>query len=98
MKEFISGLEEAVARMASLVTTLLISIAYTLGNPFNQPKWQEIALFLVGFWFTYEVISYILFTLFKFFSTKKAESEKPTIEIEQDSDTLTDETPKNIIN
>lgn len=73
MKEFISGLEEIVARMVALVITMLIFIAYTLGNPFIQPRWQEIALFLLGFWFAYEIIGYILFMLFKFFANKQAQ-------------------------
>ena len=86
MKEFLSGLEEVVARIVSLVITMLISIAYTLGNPFNQPKWQEIALFLLGFWFAYEIIGYILFTLFRFFASKKTPGDDGTIpEISEDS-------------
>jgi|GEM_PF-5483837 len=73
MKEFISGLEEVVARTVSLVITMLIFIAYILGNPFVVPRWQEIALFLLGFWFAYEIIGYILFMLFKFFANKQAQ-------------------------
>ena len=95
MQDFISGLEEIVARLVALVTTMLITIAYTLGNPFNQPKWQEIALFVLGFWFAYEVIGYILFRLFKFFAAKKNPATSTT---NTEIDTPTDNNPNISIN
>ncbi len=76
-KEFLSGLEETFARFISFFINLSFFAIFSLTKNEN---WKidnfTILLILCIFWFSYELISYILFVIFKFFSNKETNSKE----------------------
>jgi hypothetical protein len=67
-KSFLSGLEEVVARFAGLILTLLFFIIYATSRTTITLDWYGLSAHLIIFWLIYELISYILFIIFRFFS------------------------------
>lgn len=77
MKNFLSGLEELMARIVSLVFSLLffvVWISQKLPTSNTDQSWQKVFFILFSFWFAYETIAYVLFILFKFFATRQINS------------------------
>lgn len=66
-KSFIAGLEELVARVVSLVLSILFFTVYTYATGVLSVNWQSMVTYLLLFWLLYEALSFILYTIFKFF-------------------------------
>jgi hypothetical protein len=67
-KSFLSGLEEVIARFAGLVLTLIFFIIYATSRTTVTLDWYGLSAHLIIFWIIYEIVSYILFVIFQFFS------------------------------
>lgn len=67
-KSFLSGLEEVVARIAGLILTLVFFIIYATSRTTVTLDWYGLTAHLIIFWIIYEIVSYILFVIFRFFS------------------------------
>jgi|GEM_PF-3604580 len=75
-KSFLSGLEELLARVVSLVLTLLFFVIYALSNSQSLTlDWFQLAVHLSIFWIVYETLALIFFQTFLFFSTKSVDKE-----------------------
>ena len=80
-KNFFAGLEEIVARLIALFFTLLGYVIYMLSSGITDSNlsvldWKEMVIFLLVFWFCYELLGYFLFLILNFFSNRKPE-QKP---------------------
>jgi len=71
-KQFLSGLEETIARFASLILSVLFFSIYIVAVEQVSLDWKSASLALAFFWFVYELIAFILFTVFKFFGDKNS--------------------------
>jgi hypothetical protein len=76
---FLAGLEEAVARIVSLLVSGLIVFAFWIGGDyFNEALTNpEFIIFIIAFWIVYEILSFAFFQLFRFFS------QRPPVEAEE---------------
>jgi|694.fasta_scaffold67105_4 hypothetical protein len=86
MKNFLSGLEELIARIVSLIFSLLffvVLISQKLPTSNNDQSWQKIFFILFSFWFAYEAIAYVLFILFKFFANRQTNSNSTEIQLDE---------------
>jgi hypothetical protein len=81
-KQFLSGLEETIARFGSLVLTVLLFSIYIVAVEQITFDWRSGSISLAFFWFVYELIAFILFTMFKFFGEKN-QSNNSTAQIEE---------------
>ena len=75
-KQFFAGTEEVIARLVSLCITLLFFAIYALAKTTFYLDIYTLLTVLGIFWVVYEIFSYILFAIFKFFS--KPEQNTPT--------------------
>ena len=87
-KSFFSSLEEIFARFFSLILSVLFFAIYVIaaGNKVELNVVGILQTTLV-FWLIYETISFILFTVFKFFASRAAgENTEPEIKLEKEDD------------
>jgi hypothetical protein len=87
-KSFFSSLEEIFARFFSLVLSLIFFVIYVIaaGNKVELNVVGILQTTLV-FWLIYETISFILFTVFRFFASRSTgETSEPEIKLEENDD------------
>lgn len=73
-KNFLDGLEETIARIVSLVITLtFFGLFYGSKTPVSL-DWYSLIGVLALFWLVYESVSYLLYVVFNFFSSKNQKS------------------------
>lgn len=100
-RNFLSGLEEAFARLIAACLSFLLFFAFWSGGYKAEEALTptELVVQLLVFWLIYEVFGFILFVFFKFFSKANAESKAAqnstetqpnTIEAISNSDNISD--------
>jgi predicted membrane protein len=77
-KAFFAGSEEVIARLVSLFISLLFFAIYMVAKVSVVIDMYRLLTFLSIFWVVYEILAYILFMIFKFFS--KAEEKMVSAE------------------
>jgi hypothetical protein len=75
-RKFFAGLEEVLARLLGLGVTLVFFAVYVSAKGTILADWYGIIGYLSLFWLIYEILSYILFLAFAFFS-RDDKDEKP---------------------
>lgn len=70
-KNFLSGLEEIFARVFGFLAVSIVFLVFVYARGFLNLDWYSTAGLLSLFWILYELLSYILFLLFAFFSKKQ---------------------------
>ncbi|NJL96483.1 hypothetical protein HC766_04800 [Candidatus Gracilibacteria bacterium] len=84
---FFAGSEEVIARFASLIVTVIGFSVFFIASDNMSFLWYEIAYLLAIFWFIYELVALIMFTLFRYFSSNNAPKEveaEPIMEVADD--------------
>ncbi len=75
-KSFFAGLEEVFARLLGLALTLVFFLIYIVAIQELLLGWLETLALLSLFWFIYEIISLLLFSVFRFFAKQQSESKE----------------------
>lgn len=86
---FIAGMEEAVARIAGLLLSVIFFIIFVTARETITLDWMDAAGALLLFWFVYELISYGLYILFSYF--KKTTDSEAEAKKTQATETVEDE-------
>ncbi len=81
--KFLAGLEEGFARIIALVLTLIFFLIYTAAVEQVTLNWLQALAWLGLFWFVYEVISFLLFSVFTFFARNKIAKQDSNTESNQ---------------
>jgi uncharacterized membrane protein len=76
-RKFFAGLEEVLARILGLCVTLVFFAVYVSAKTTINTDWYGIIGYLSLFWLIYEVLSYILFIAFAYFSRDNMEMKSP---------------------
>jgi hypothetical protein len=76
IKNYFSGMEEAVARLVSFFATLVFFSVYILSKDVQKISldWSQLMIHLAVFWFVYELVGYFLFMVLLQFSKNKVPS------------------------
>jgi hypothetical protein len=85
-RNFFAGLEEVLARILGLCVTLVFFAVYVSAKGTILADWYGIVGYLSLFWLIYEMLSYILFIAFAYFSRddEKIKSPESIAEIAKD--------------
>lgn len=87
--QFIAGMEEAVARLVSLALLLVFVLIFSLAKSENIVLgWQQVLFYVLILWLVYEVLAYILYSVFSFFSRTQSVSKTTEAEIITESQSL----------
>lgn len=70
-KNFISGLEEMIARFVALIISIACFTIYASARGTLSLDPSGLAGIIGLFWLLYEIIAYILFIIFSFFSKER---------------------------
>ncbi len=70
VSSFFAGSEEIIARFSSLFVSLAIFSVYFISRGDVNFVWYELVWVIAIFWFVYELLAFVLFSLFRFFSKK----------------------------
>ena len=87
-KSFFSGLEEVFGRFFSLILSVLFFVIYVIAAN-NKVELNAIGILQVTlvFWLIYETISFVLFSVFRFFASREISKEdSPEIKLEKGDD------------
>jgi uncharacterized membrane protein len=76
-RKFFAGLEEVLARILGLCVTLVFFAVYVSAKGTILADWYGIIGYLSLFWLIYEILSYILFIAFAYFSRDNNEIKSP---------------------
>jgi hypothetical protein len=93
---FLSGLEELVARLISLVLITAMFAVYSAGK--SEPLQVEstkLILILLLYWFAYEVVSFVFFMILKRFSSSNQYQNIIVVEKNQEISTSNTINPNN---
>jgi len=93
---FFAGLEEFIARLISVCVTIVFFVIYILagGNQLTL-AWTDALGFLALFWLVYESVAFILFLMFRFFSSSQSSAQQ-SAQPEQALDTVLDKPSENV--
>jgi uncharacterized membrane protein len=72
-RSFFSGLEEVFARLLGLFVTLIFFAVYVSAKVDVKLDWYGMCGYLALFWVIYEILSFVLFRAFVFFSKDNEE-------------------------
>lgn len=81
---FIAGLEELVARIISLILSILFFAVYSLAVGDITVNWTSIVSYMLIFWVVYEGLAYILYLIFKFFGGNNKPGDGLTLPIDEE--------------
>jgi len=70
MKSYFSGLEEALARLVSAIVTILGFLIYVSAKGSIVIGWRETIVALAAFWVIHEIIGFLMYLFFRYFSNK----------------------------
>ncbi len=75
-KKYFSSSEEMVAKIVSFLLNCLFVIVFFLAETKLDFSWMEAIFLVTVFVVLYEILGYIFFLIFKFFSTNKSETKE----------------------
>lgn len=83
-KSFFAGMEEVLARICSLVLTLVFFLIFILTRGELEVEWRTLSVILLIFWLVYEILSLMFFNAFRYFSNNQEalKSNKTAIQVE----------------
>jgi TRAP-type C4-dicarboxylate transport system permease small subunit len=89
-EKFLAGLEEAIARIVSLLVSGLVVFAFWIGGDYYKSELSnpEFLIFILAFWLVYELLSFGFFQLFRFFSQRMPQNTEDETDTEETNDEL----------
>ena len=89
-KQFLTGLEETIARIVSLILTLAFFALYFGNKTPISFDWYSLIGVLAIFWLVYEALAYILFLVFSFFSERTNQGNNTNVAQDTATPTISD--------
>ncbi len=84
-KKYFGGLEGIIAKLVSLIITVVFFAIYNLTSDKLEASWFELTGILLLFWLIYEILGYVLFLFFVFFGNNRFERIDEEVEEDKDS-------------